>query len=200
MRIVVPALVALGCLGWLWSSRRAGNWGVLPALIATVAGLATGNEIRWQIFESKLASAAAPVLGDTEASFGCERLTNHFWSSHAHRGHVMFDADGTPADNAFLSMQTCADIKAFIDDPRTADLQQVTSVHILAHEAAHLHGIRAEAEAECVALQADRAVMMNLGADSQPASAAVRRYLDEVYPRLPADYRSGDCRAHGQSP
>jgi hypothetical protein len=197
VRIVLPMLVALGCLGWVVFARRAGHWGVLPALLALIAGLAAANETRWHVFESRLAAAAAPVLADTDASFGCERLTHHFWSSRAHRGHVMFNADGTPADNAFLSMQTCADIKAFIADPQAADLQQVTSVHILAHEAAHLHGIRAEAEAECVALQADRAVMMNLGADGDTASAAVQRYLGEVYPRLPADYRSTDCQAQG---
>jgi hypothetical protein len=39
--------------------------------------------------------------------------------------------------------------------------------------------------------------MMNLGADGDTASAAVQRYLGEVYPRLPADYRTTDCQAQG---
>ena len=67
-------------------------------------------------------------------------------------------------------------------------------MHTVTHEAEHLSGVRSEADAECRAIEADPQVMQRLGASPSAAAAAVRRYVREVYPRLPSDY-VGECPA-----
>jgi hypothetical protein len=116
----------------------------------------------------------------------------NFWSSQGHVGHVWFDADGTPARLAFLSSGTCDKVKSWRDHPGAASIKEIVAVHTVAHEAAHLAGQRNEAEAECTALTHDVLVMQRLGATPQEARADVVRYLAEVYPRLPDEYR-GAC-------
>lgn len=201
VRTALPLLVTLAAVGWLvWARyRRDGDWRIGPALLAVLAALVTVNEARWVVFENALADAARPVLGATDASFGCERLTRNFLSSTGHAGHVWFDADGTPADTAFLSMDTCAGLKAWRKNPAAADLRTIIAVHTLAHEAAHLTGIRPEAQAECTALTADREVMQRLGATPDQAQHAFDRYLSEVRPRMDGEYVAA-CPAADQRP
>ncbi|MFV0460665.1 MAG: hypothetical protein ACK5MT_18055 [Actinomycetales bacterium] len=194
MRIALPVVCAAVAAAWLaWA--RVGprqTWLISPVLVILLSLSVAVNEWRWWAYETELQRAAAPVLGQVEARFGCERVARHFFSSSGHVGHVYFDADGKPADWAFLSMSTCSRLKDFRRDPGTDDLQQIVAAHTLAHEAAHLTGIRNEAQAECRALAADEAVMVNLGATPQQAADAVSRYRAEVLPRLPSQYR-GSC-------
>ncbi len=186
--------LALGIVGWLVLARvrPRGEWRIGPVLLLVPALIFVGNELRWQAFEAKLADAARPVLGNTQAGFGCERLTRHFFSSSGHVGHVWFDENGTPADEAFLSMQTCAGIREWMRGDGRQDERTIVAVHTLAHEAAHLTGIRDEARAECLAMRNDEEVMTRLGATSADAAAAAQQYRVEVYPRLPAEYQ-GTC-------
>lgn len=193
MRIAVGLVVAGACLAW-WLSKRCllnAGWIIWPVLVAVPALLFSANEARWHSFESHLAEAAQPVLGGRDAGFACERLMHNFWSSQGHVGHVWFDADGTPAHDAFLSSSTCARVKSWRDHPGSASVEEIVAVHTVAHEAAHLAGQRNEAEAECTALTHDREVMQRLGATAAQAQADVVRYLAEVYPRLPDEYRGG---------
>jgi hypothetical protein len=200
VRIVGGALAASLSLAWLLTQRfrRGGRWRALPALIALPALLFCANELRWYRFQHELASAVQPVLGTREAGFGCERLMHDFFSSTGHPGHVWFDAAGHPASEAFLSQQTCADVKAYRERPDAATLAEVVAVHTVTHEAEHLAGVRDEATAECRALQADAAVLVAFGADPATARAQVGAYLTQVYPRLAGDYVSEQCRAGGQ--
>lgn len=196
MRIAVGLVVVYLCLGWLLARRyllRRG-WAIWPVLVLVPAVLFTANEVRWHRFESMLASAARPVLEGRDAGFACERLMRNFWSSQGHVGHVWFDADGTPAHDAFLSSDTCAKVKSWRTHPGAASIEEVVAVHTVTHEAAHLVGQRDEAQAECTAITHDAQVMQRLGATQDQALAAVVRYLAQVYPRLPDDYR-GACPA-----
>ncbi len=195
MRVLIPSLAALSAVGWLLLARVRpdGRWRLTPVIVFVVMGLVAANEARWAAFEHRLAVAAAPVMAGRDAGFGCERLTRNFFASTGHVGHVYFDADGNPADSAFLSMNTCAQLKNWIRHPDPANLDEVVAVHTLAHEGAHLGGLRNEAQAECRALGVDEQVMVNLGADRATAAAALARYKAEVYPRLPSEYTAGGC-------
>lgn len=192
-------MVVYLCLAWLLAQRflLSRRWRVWPVLVALPALVFTLNEARWHRFESGLADAERPVLSGREAGFGCERLMHDFWSSQGRAGHVWFDADGTPAREAFLSAQTCSGVRAYKRQPDRATLDEIVAVHTVTHEAAHLAGERREAVAECTALQADAAVMVRLGATASTAQAQTLRYLHEVYPRLATDYVSGECRSGG---
>ena len=196
MRIAAGLLLSAFCLSWLLARRYllARGWAIWPALVILPALLFSANELRWHRFEAQLASAAQPVLGHRDSGFACERLMRNFWSSTGHVGHVWFDADGTPARDAFLSSGTCAKVKAWRAHPGRSRLDEIVAVHTVAHEAAHLAGQRDEAAAECTAVTHDAQVMERLGASPDQARAAVVRYVTQVYPRLPDEYR-GECPA-----
>jgi hypothetical protein len=202
MRIAGGLVVVYLCLGWLLVRRyllRRG-WAIWPVLVVVPAVLFTANEVRWHRFESTLVSAAQPVLGGRDAGFACERLMRNFWSSQGHVGHVWFDADGVPAHDAFLSSSTCAKVKSWRDHPGTASLDEIVAVHTVAHEAAHLTGQRGEAQAECTAITHDAEVMERLGATPEEARADVVRYVAQVYPRLPDEYRGACAAAQSAQP
>jgi hypothetical protein len=196
VRIAAGLLVSAFCLSWLLARRYllARGWAIWPVLVIVPALLFTANELRWQRFESALAHAAQPVLAGRDSGFACERLMRNFWSSTGHVGHVWFDADGTPAHDAFLSSSTCAKVKAWREHPGAAGLDEIVAVHTVVHEAAHLVGQRSEAQAECTAVTHGAQVMERLGATPDQAGAAVVRYVMQVYPRLPDEYR-GACPA-----
>jgi hypothetical protein len=196
VRLVLGPAVAGACLAWLLAKRYLlrGGWLIWPVLVIVPALLFSVNEARWHRFESGLASAAQPVLAGRDAGFACERLTRSFWSSTGHVGHVWFDPDGTPAHDAFLSSGTCSKVTSWRDHPGRASLEEIVAVHTVAHEAAHLLGQRSEAQAECTALTHDAQVMQRLGASPDQARADLVRYLAQVYPRLPDEYR-GECPA-----
>jgi hypothetical protein len=193
--ILGPAVVGV-CLAWLLAKRYVlrGGWLIWPVLVIVPALVFSVNEARWHRFESGLAEAAQPVLAGRDSGFACERLMRNFWSSTGHVGHVWFDADGTPAHDAFLSSATCSRVTSWREHPGRASLDEIVAVHTVAHEAAHLIGQRSESQAECTALTHDAQVMQRLGATADQAQADVVRYLAQVYPRLPDEYR-GDCPA-----
>lgn len=195
MRLALPLIAVLTGLGWLVLTRvrPGGGWRIAPVLVMIVAALIGLNELRWASFENRLAHAAAPVLAGRDSSFGCERITRNFFSSTGHVGHVYFDAEGNPADDAFLSMNTCARLKDWMKHPEPSDERQLIAVHTLSHEGAHLAGIRDEGKAECAAMAADEQVMINLGANPATAAAAAARYRSQIYPHLASEYTSGGC-------
>ena len=197
MRIIGGLVVATLSLTWLLATRYLlrDGWRIWPILVIVPALVFSLNELRWHRFESMLASATEPVLADRDAGFGCERLMRNFWSSQGRVGHVWFDADGSPADEAFLSRDTCDRVKSWRDDPADASLEEIVAVHTVVHEAAHLAGERNEALAECIAIAHDAQIMERLGATPEEAGWAVARYVELVYPRLPAPYH-GDCLDH----
>lgn len=199
MRWLIGLALAVGCVAYLLvvRYRPRGQWTLTPAILAGIFALFAANEARWTHFEGRLADAASPILGERDAGFACERVMRNFFASHARPGHVQFDANGAPAKDAFLSMQTCARIKAWLRDPAAADQDENHAVHIVAHEAAHLVGVTVESEAECLAIQAGEEVRTKLGADPQLARSQAVAYYHSYYPRLPGQYRSADCGPGG---
>lgn len=199
VRWLIGLALAVGCVAYLLAVRYRprGQWMLTPAILAVIFALFTMNEMRWARFEGRLAYAASPILGERDSGFTCERVMRNFFSSHARPGHVEFDANGAPAQDAFLSMKTCARIKSWLRDPGAADQDESHAVHIVAHEAAHLVGVTVEAQAECLAIQAGEEVRTRLGADPQQARSQAAEYYHSYYPRLPGEYRSADCAPGG---
>jgi hypothetical protein len=71
-------------------------------------------------------------------------------------------------------------------------------VSILMHEAHHANGVFNEALAECLGMQDIRAAAQRLGADEPYAGLLAAAYWEEVYPTLPAFYRSPECADGGR--
>ncbi len=202
MRLVVVVLL-LGGSAWLavraWSARGSSG-SRLPVAVAVlvVPGLLLG----WFEYEDHAAdgrlSQTASVLAGRPVHVSCQRLLGTMIDASANRGEVYFDADGRPADETVLKYDTCQALYDYLGSAKVApDLDQVVAVHVLAHEAAHLAGERSEAVAECLSVQSTEATALLLGAPPDAARALAVRYAAEVYPRMPDDYRTTDCRDGG---
>ncbi len=70
-------------------------------------------------------------------------------------------------------------------------------MHTLAHESWHLAGEQSESVAECHALQTTAFVAERLGASPDEAEASARAVLYQLYPQMPSEYQSNDCRDGG---
>jgi hypothetical protein len=64
---------------------------------------------------------------------------------------------------------------------------------VLTHESIHVTGVRDEAQTECAAMQLDAGMAERLGASPQAAADLAIAYWREIYPRMPASYRSEEC-------
>lgn len=72
------------------------------------------------------------------------------------------------------------------------------SVVTLAHEAMHVAWIDDEAEAECLGAQLAVETAVELGASKEYARKLAGAYWETMYPRLPEEYRSPECRDGGE--
>jgi electron transfer flavoprotein alpha subunit len=73
----------------------------------------------------------------------------------------------------------------------------VVAVHVLTHEAMHVAGDRTEATTECRALQHDARTVVLLGGTTAQGRQLATRVATEVYPRMPDEYRTAECRPGG---
>ena len=72
------------------------------------------------------------------------------------------------------------------------------SVVTLAHEAMHVAWVDDEAEAECLGAQLGFETAVELGVSKDYARKLTRMYWETMYPRLPMEYRSPECRNGGE--
>jgi hypothetical protein len=71
------------------------------------------------------------------------------------------------------------------------------ALDVLAHESWHLEGNQNEAVTECYAEQTVGFVATKLGSDNVQARGLARLVHLLVYPQMPDEYRSGECRDGG---
>ena len=76
-------------------------------------------------------------------------------------------------------------------------IKTIHALHTLAHEAWHLEGVRSESTTECYAIQTTALVAERLGTPPEEAQASARVALYQIYPQMPSDYQSSDCRDGG---
>jgi hypothetical protein len=78
-----------------------------------------------------------------------------------------------------------------------ARVDDAQAVVVFAHEIGHAIVGASEPATECWAIQKAAVVARTLGAGPRYASTTGTVYLREVYPLLPPDYRSSECRNGG---
>ena len=138
--------------------------------------------------------AMSAVTDNPNARADCERLTQSLLSTRQYTGYVY---QATP-DVALYKIQVCKDIAAYAaGDQGDPSVDQVASVHLIAHETMHVNGIWSEAEAECKAAQLDYLVAEKLGATPAQARDLQARYFAVLYRYNRSDYISGECREGG---
>jgi hypothetical protein len=169
----------------------------VPALIVlTVLSATPGVERRME--QHRLAAAASTLIG-VKVAVHCQTVGEAFVDAGVELGYVKYGADGVPEHRTLIKHGPCADLRAYLRSSKAhPSLDQVIAVHILTHESMHMSGITSESLAECAAVQRDDRMAQLLGATPDEALALARTYWRSVYPNMPPDYVTGDCRAGGR--
>lgn len=160
--------------------------------------------------EARLAAIASEIAG-RPVEVRCQGRFSAALDVTAESGTVRFDANGQPGDWADLKRGICTSLARFGSDhsqekfgcvhvPFACDRDVLNSIHALetlAHESWHLAGHVDEATTECYALQRIAFVATALGAAPEQGHALARAAFTVLYPHMPAEYRSGECRDGG---
>ena len=124
----------------------------------------------------------------------CQTLGAEMVDVGSELGYVKWGADGVPEHSTLIKRAPCERLHDYLSSAKTRpSLEEVVAVHVLTHESMHMRGLTGEAQAECAAVQRDAQTALLLGANDADATALARRYWEEVYPRMPDDYRTSDC-------
>jgi hypothetical protein len=182
------------------------------SVVAVLLGLYLGPyRDRAQAERDALAEIAS-AIAERPVSVHCPNALQRLTEVSPHDGSVPFSADGRPADYTDLSGTTCSRLAEFGDRARSGQLdclalqdarcareveQAAIAVNVLTHEAYHLAGHRSESAVQCYAMQRNAETARLLGASPEQAAGVARFVLEHVYPALPPDYRTSDCRDGG---
>jgi hypothetical protein len=161
--------------------------------------------------EELLGSIASEIAG-RPVEVRCQGRVSAALDVTAESGLVRFDAHGRPADWTDLKRGICLSLRRFrsdyasdkfacLHDPLACDESVVRSVHALetlAHESWHLAGHVSEATTECYALQTIAIVAERLGAPRAQGEQLARAAFLGLYPRMPPEYHSAECRDGGE--
>jgi hypothetical protein len=160
--------------------------------------------------EARLAAIASQIAG-RPVEVRCQGRFSAAFDVTAESGTVQFDAEGRPADWTDLKRGICTTLARFgrehrdekfscVHDPLACELDVLRSIHALetlAHESWHLAGHADEATAECYALQRIALVAAALGALPEQGTELARAAFTVLYPQMPEEYRSAECRDGG---
>lgn len=186
------ALLRVDSLGRV---RRFPWVGTSVLLVLGVAGLFL--VLRHDEEEHRLAQVAATLAG-TRVSVHCQSGSAALVDMGSELGYVKWKPDGTPEHSTLIKREQCQDLAHYLASTKREPSQaEVVAVHVLSHEAMHMKGITNEAQAECAAVQRDAETARLLGASADEADRLAREYWTVVYPRMPDDYRTGECSPGG---
>lgn len=183
---------------------------LLAALLVAAAVAAFAWHGRTAGLERHLGEIATE-LGGRRVTVRCQSFAGSLLDVSDEAGYVKFDARGVPYDYTVLKRPICKALARFPREWRTPAYgcvpsgtecptsiwEDVLAVHTLAHETWHLRGYRNEAQTECSGLQTTAQAAILLGADVRAAQAAATYAYARMYPRLPDDYRTPECRDGG---
>ena len=183
---------------------------VLLVLVAALAGLFLFQKHNKAAEESHLAAIAGEIAR-RPVSIHCQGAVGEALDVTAEAGSVEFDASGHPADVADIKRKVCQRLQDFpkvrtsakfacLDTPSRCDasvVNEAIALDVLAHESWHLEGNQNEAVTECYAEQTVGFVATKLGSDDVQARGLARLVHLLVYPQMPDEYRSGECRDGG---
>lgn len=170
---------------------------LIPMLL--VPGLVLGvSEYRFRQDVATFSQVASEIA-DRPVGMQCQRLTGALVDPTAELGYVQFDASGRPGDTGRLERDACNNLRDYLhSDKRWPTFDQMVAVNVLSHESHHLAGESSEARTECLSMQDIQQVAVWLGATEEQGQDLAERYVTEVYPRMPAAYRSPDCAEGGE--
>ena len=197
MRLVL-VLVALAGAGGLTIRHVQGHRHSIVIPVLLVPALVLG----WFEYEDRLANAkithVATELAGHPVHVECQRLGGALIDSGTELGYVAYDQNGRPGDTTIIKHEACDALHEWLGSDKQHPTElQVISVHVLAHEAEHLAGYTSEAVAECRSVQTTEQAALLLGATARQARLLALRYWIEIYPDMPDDYRTGDCKDGG---
>ena len=169
----------------------------IPLLL--VPGLLLGvTEYQFRADVALFSDVATNIAG-RPVSMQCQRLTGALIDVTAELGYVQFDASGRPGDVGRLERDACNDLRDYLHgDKSSPTFDQVIAVNVLSHESHHLAGEINEARTECASIQRLTEVAGWLGATADQARDLAERYATDIYPRMPAAYRSDECVMDGE--
>jgi hypothetical protein len=156
--------------------------------------------------QGRLAAVASELAG-RPVGVRCPGFFKSLVRVRTEAGYVKFDADGRPASVTELAPETCSALRHIdrVDFSCLAhdacgfkEFKVAWAADTLAHESFHLRGFRAEAIAECYAVQNTAFVAERLGVDDATARQLQRWVFTDGYPNEPEEYRSDDCRDGGR--
>jgi hypothetical protein len=152
------------------------------------------TEIRWLRVQSAATMAVQQLTGNPAARVQCQRALATFLWAGADLGRVEWDEP----DRAWLTLETCQHLGSWYRSGHESPTRdEAIAVHVLTPEAMHVAGGRDEATTECRALQRDARTVVLLGGTAAQGSALAKRIATEVYPTMPDEYRSSECRPGG---
>ena len=188
---------------------------VKALLIAVVAGAALwfvvdrrdrlGNEARLGAIASRIAGR--------EVRVNCPGPVGRLLGYDIVEGSVRFDAEGRPADEADLSLNSCAELDALAEGRAGKDLACIErtripcgprggriamAVDVLTHEAFHMSGIQDEGLTECRSLQAMAWAAQELGTTAEQGRALATAHYGWGYRDLPERYQHAGCAEGGE--
>jgi hypothetical protein len=154
----------------------------------TAAELGVDSARTWGVTPFHWSSAEATAVPDGIAHFSPRacRFGDAFWQA--------------PTE---LGARTCrmADQKDDAGRPAFGECDRwaakLSALHVLSHESMHLAGFYREANAECLGVQIDAFVAMQLGADERFARSLAREYWTDYYAPRRDQYWTADCREGG---
>ena len=196
--VALAALAVLASVRMLGSRRlehgrvgRAWSAGTLVVLALVAWYFEAGHHQRQEL----ATEAMTALLDNPAARADCQRLTSELFDLSPYDGYVYWDN----SDVAKYKRHVCHNLASYASggQARPTD-DEVSAVHLIAHESMHVAGLRVEAETECHAVQMSHQVAEFLGATPAQARALQERYFADFYPRLRNDYRSGECREGGE--
>lgn len=196
-------LVAVGVVGH-WSTRRRDSlgrprafpvWSVSILAVLAVATAVPGLQRR--IEERRLSQAASKLVGHA-VSVHCQSTAAALVDVGNELGFVPYDSDGVPLPRTTIKRDPCNALRQYLGGRRgNPSRDEVVAVHVLSHESMHLRGETDEAVAECEAVQHDRTMATLLGATAAQAEKLALTYWLTIYPDMPQDYFSADCKPDG---
>ena len=170
---------------------------VLLVAAVPVLGLMAIHQER-HVNEDRLGRVASGIAG-RQVEVHCPGTLTKLVEISPHAGSVYFDGNGRPADYTELNDATCSTLDDFAEgDTSPGDALRVArALHVLAHEAIHLSGVRDEAQADCFGFQKTAFVAEELGASPEEARRYAELAVIERARTAPPEYRSPDCHDGG---
>lgn len=209
--IAVPTERSPRTRRYRWALVVAGALSLVAAVVAVerlVAVHAYATRPLPSIAAPSSQSRVEPVLGRVASSLAGRAVEVRCWSAADWPRVTALDPVQTggfadlSAGTVNLPPSVCGplDVLAYSATHRfvSATWEQIAAVHVLAHEAAHLgEAGGSESRAECDAVQTTERAAYWLGVDASYARWMASLDWTHLYPRLPASYRTTDCRPGG---